>query len=113
MPRPSVMQLAFADLAALHAAYIPWFTDGGVFVATDREYRLGDSVYLLLGLPDEAQRAAVVAKVAWVTPVGAMGNRVPGVGVRFARDLKSQALRQRIEQKLAPYVAPDRLTHTI
>jgi type IV pilus assembly protein PilZ len=43
-PRPSVMQLAIKEKAALYAAYIPMFAEGGVFVPTQRDYRLGDDV---------------------------------------------------------------------
>ncbi|MBC7468716.1 MAG: pilus assembly protein PilZ, partial [Ramlibacter sp.] len=41
-PRPSVIQLAIKEKAALYAAYIPLFTDGGVFIPTARDYKLGD-----------------------------------------------------------------------
>ena len=54
--RPSVMQLAIKEKAALYAAYIPIFASGGIFVPTAREYRLGDDVYVLLTLPDDPQR---------------------------------------------------------
>ncbi len=41
------MQLVFREKGALYAAYIPAFTDGGLFVPTPREYKLGDDIYLL------------------------------------------------------------------
>ena len=50
--RPSVIQLVFREKGALYAAYIPLLTDGGLFVPTAREYRLGEDIYLLLSLPD-------------------------------------------------------------
>ena len=37
-PRPSVIQLAIKEKAALYAAYIPGFADGGVVSPTPREY---------------------------------------------------------------------------
>ena len=43
-PRPSVIQLAIKERAALYAAYIPLFTEGGIFIPTARDYRLGDDV---------------------------------------------------------------------
>ena len=49
--RPSVLQLAIKEKAALYAAYIPLFKDGGIFVPTPKDYALGDDVYLLLTLP--------------------------------------------------------------
>ncbi|RYY48100.1 MAG: pilus assembly protein PilZ, partial [Comamonadaceae bacterium] len=54
--RPSVIQLAIKEKGALYAAYIPLFAEGGVFIPTTREYRLGDDVYVLLTLPDDPQR---------------------------------------------------------
>src|SRR5205085_5886879 len=89
-PRPSVIQLAIKEKAALYAAYIPLFADGGVFIPTTRDYRLGDDVYVLLSLPDDPQRHPVAGKVAWVTPPRAAANRTQGVGVRFPSDDKSK-----------------------
>ena len=48
--RPSVIQLVFREKGALYAAYMPVFSDGGLFVPTTREYRLGEDIYLLLSL---------------------------------------------------------------
>jgi len=35
---------------------MPLLSDGGLFVPTTRDYRLGDDIYLLLMLPDDRQR---------------------------------------------------------
>ena len=56
--RPSVIQLVFRERGALYAAYIPLLTEGGLFVPTTREYRLGEDIYLLLSLPDRREDAA-------------------------------------------------------
>ena len=69
--RPSVIQLSIKEKAALYAAYIPLFADGGIFIPSTRDYRLGDDVYVLLSLPDDPQRYPVAGKVAWVTPANA------------------------------------------
>ena len=111
--RPSVMQLAIKEKAALYAAYIPFFEDGGVFVPTAREYRLGDDVYVLLTLPDDTQRDPVAGKVAWVTPARASGNRTQGIGIQFPKDEKSRTLRVRIEEILGTSLGSDRPTQTI
>jgi type IV pilus assembly protein PilZ len=79
-PRPSVIQLSIKEKAALYAAYIPAFADGGVFIPTSREYALGDDVYVLLSLPDDPQRYPVAGKVAWVTPAKAAGGGAPRGG---------------------------------
>jgi type IV pilus assembly protein PilZ len=112
-PRPSVIQLAIKEKAALYAAYIPLFSDGGVFIPTSRDYKLGDDVYVLLSLPDDPQRYPVAGKVAWVTPARAAANRTQGVGVRFPSDEKSKLLKLKIEEILGGHLASDRPTQTI
>src|SRR6476661_4990986 len=112
-PRPSVIQLAIKEKAALYAAYIPLFSDGGVFIPTSREYKLGDDVYVLLTLPEDPQRYPVAGKVAWVTPARAAANRTQGVGVRFPADEKSRLLKIRIEEILGAHLNSERPTQTI
>lgn len=112
-PRPSVIQLAIKEKAALYAAYIPLFDDGGVFIPTTRAYELGQEVYVLMTLPDDVQRYPIVGKVGWITPAGAAGNRTQGVGVRFPADEKSQHLKLRIEEILGTHLASDRVTQTV
>ena len=112
-PRPSVMQLAIKEKAALYAAYIPFFAEGGIFVPTQRDYKLGDDVYVLLTLPDDTQRYPVAGRVAWVTPARAAGNRTQGVGIQFPKDEKSRQLKAKIEELLGTALGSDRPTQTI
>ena len=111
--RPSVVQLAIKEKAALYAAYIPLFKEGGVFIPTSREYQLGADVYVLMTLPDDTQRYPIAGKVAWVTPPRAAGNRTQGVGVRFPNDEKSRLLKLKIEEILGAHLASERPTQTI
>ncbi len=111
--RPSVIQLVFREKGALYAAYIPLFTDGGVFVPTTRDYRLGEDLYLLLSLPDDPQRFPVAGKVAWITPANASGGRTQGVGVRFPNDDKSRQLKIKIEEVLGTSIQSAKPTQTL
>jgi type IV pilus assembly protein PilZ len=111
--RPSVIQLAIKEKAALYAAYIPLFTDGGVFIPTTRDYKLGDDVYVLLSLPDDPQRYPVAGKVGWITPANASGGRTQGVGVRFPTDEKTRLLKLRIEELLGTSIQSAKPTQTI
>lgn len=112
-PRPTVIQLSIKEKGALYAAYIPLFTEGGIFVPSSRQYTLGQDVYVLLTLPEDPQRYPVAGKVAWITPAGSTGSRTPGIGVRFPADDKSRALRARIEEILGAHLASDRPTQTL
>ncbi|MBP6851549.1 MAG: PilZ domain-containing protein [Rhodoferax sp.] len=112
-PRPSVIQLAIKEKAALYAAYIPLFAEGGIFIPTAREYKLGDDIYVLLSLPEDPQRYPVAGKVAWVTPAKAAGSRTQGVGIQFPKDEKSKLLKLKIEEILGATIGADRPTQTI
>jgi len=111
--RPSVIQLVFREKSALYAAYIPAFTDGGLFVPTTRDYKLGEDIYLLLALPEDNQRYPVAGKVAWLTPANASGGRTQGVGVRFPGDEKTRLIRVRIEEILGTAVSSNKPTQTL
>ncbi|MES2990174.1 MAG: PilZ domain-containing protein [Pseudomonadota bacterium] len=111
--RPSVIQLVFREKGALYAAYMPVFTDGGLFVPTTREYRLGEDIYLLLSLPDDPQRYPVAGKVGWITPANASGGRTQGVGVRFPADEKTRGLKLKIEEVLGTSISSAKPTQTI
>ena len=111
--RPSVIQLVFRERGALYAAYMPLFAEGGLFVPTTREYKLGDDIYLLLSLPEDPQRYPVAGKVGWITPANASGGRTQGVGVRFPTDEKSRALKQKVEEILGTSLSSAKPTQTI
>ena len=111
--RPSVIQLVFREKSALYAAYMPVFSDGGLFVPTTREYKLGEDIYLLLSLPEDPQRYPVASKVGWITPANASGGRTQGVGVRFPTDEKTRALRLKIEEVLGTSISSAKPTQTI
>ena len=112
-PRPSVIQLVFREKGALYAAFIPVFSEGGLFVPTQRDYRLGDDIYLLLSLPDDPQRYPVAGKVSWITPANASGGRTQGVGVRFPGDQKTRLVRLKIEEILGTSISSAKPTQTI
>ena len=111
--RPSVIQLVFREKGALYAAYMPMLTDGGLFVPTQRPYKLGEDIYLLLSLPDDPQRYPVAGKVAWITPANASGGRTQGVGVRFPADEKTRLLKLKIEEILGTQISSSRPPQTV
>ncbi len=113
IPRPSVIQLAIKEISALYSAYIPIFSAGGLFIPTTRDYELGDTVYVLITLPDDPLRYPVAGRVAWVTPPRAASSRTQGVGIEFPKDEKSNALKLKIEEMLGSYLASDRATQTV
>ena len=106
-----VLSLTIKDRAALQAAHMPFIRNGGLFVPSARSFALGDRVLLLLRLMGDPARVAVVGKVVWVTPPGALRRKPAGVGVQF--DDPDSDLLARIEGWLGDARNSDRETHTL
>ncbi|MBJ2350179.1 MULTISPECIES: PilZ domain-containing protein [Pseudomonas] len=110
-PRNGILSLTIKDKSVLYAAYMPFIKNGGLFIPTNKNYRLGDEVFMLLSLMDEAEKIPVAGKVIWITPKGAQGNRAAGVGVQFNEG--DNSARNQIETHLAGSLKSDRPTHTM
>ena len=109
--RNGILSLTIKDKAVLYAAYMPFVTNGGLFIPTNKAYALGDEVFMLLNLMDEPEKIPVAGKVVWVTPKGAQGNRAAGIGVQF--NDQDDTASKKIETYLAGSLESDRPTHTM
>lgn len=109
--RSGILSLSIKDKAALYSAYMPFITNGGLFIPTDKDYQLGEEIFLLLNIMDEPEKIPVAGKVVWITPQGAQGNRSAGIGVQFSD--QDDTARRTIENHLAGSLQSDRPTHTM
>jgi type IV pilus assembly protein PilZ len=109
--RNGILSLTIKDKNVLYAAYMPFVKNGGMFIPTNKSYKLGDEVFMLLSLMDEPEKIPVAGKVVWVTPRGAQGNRAAGIGVQFS-DQDNTAI-NKIETYLAGMLGSDKPTHTM
>lgn len=109
--RNGILSLTIKDKAVLYAAYMPFVKNGGMFIPTNKNYKLGDEVFMLLSLMDEPEKIPVAGKVVWVTPRGAQGSRAAGIGVQFS-DQDNTAI-DKIETYLAGMLGSDKPTHTM
>lgn len=110
-PRSGMLTLTMKDKAVLYSAYMPFVQGGGIFIATNRKFKLGDEVFLVLTLMDEPEKIPVAGKIVWVTPKGAQGNRASGIGIQF--DKKSSLAKDKIETYLAGSLSSDKPTNTM
>ena len=110
--RNGILSLTIKDKAVLYSAYMPFLSHGGLFVPTNKPYSIGDEVFMLLTLMDEAEKIPISGKVVWVTPRGAQGNRTAGIGVQFSEQDGGKT-RAKIETHLAGALRSDRPTHTM
>lgn len=111
--RPTVLSLAIREKAALYAAYMPFLKNGGMFVPTQKNYQIGDEVYLILLLMDDVTKYQVAGTVAWITPVNANNNKAQGIGVHFPDDDSGRRTKSRIEDMLGAALRSSRATHTL
>jgi type IV pilus assembly protein PilZ len=110
--RPGVLSLTIRDKAVLYATYMPFVKQGGLFIPTNKPYKLGDEVFMLLSLMEETEKLPASGKVIWITPAGAQGNRAAGIGVQFQGE-DGVKVRNKIETYLAGALQSDRPTHTM
>lgn len=99
------------DKNVLYAAYMPFVKGGGLFVPTTRQCKLGEEVFVLLTLMDEAEKIPVSGKVIWITPRG-QGMRAAGIGIQFNGEQGDNA-RRKIETYLAGMLQADKPTNTM
>ena len=109
--RQGILSLTIKDKAVLYAAYMPFLENGGLFVPTNKQYSIGDEVFMLLTLMDEPEKIPIAGRVVWITPTGAQGNRQAGVGVQFSdQDATANA---KIENHLGGTLNSEKQTHTM
>ena len=111
--RQSILPVAIKDEATLYQSYMPFLKGGGLFVPSGKRYNLGDELFLLINLMDDKERLPVTGTVVWITPQGAQGNRVAGIGVQFSESAEGEAARQRIEALLGAKLASEKSTFTL
>jgi type IV pilus assembly protein PilZ len=109
--RSGILSLSIKDKTVLYAAYMPFLRNGGLFIPTPKQYKLGEEVFMLLNLMDEVEKIPVAGKIVWITPKGAQGGRPAGVGVQF--DGQDDTAKRKIENYLAGALQSDRPTHTL
>ena len=111
--RPGVLSLSIKEKSALFAAYMPFVKGGGLFIPTNKSYKMGEEVFMLLTLMEDPAKLPVSGKVVWISPAGAHGGRTQGVGVQFAANESGKMALNKIEGLLGGSLKSTRPTHTM
>ncbi len=93
----SVIALALKDKQELQRRYMPFIKGGGIFIATKKQYLLGQTIMLDIRLLNELERYRLRSRVVWITPNCAHGARISGIGV--------QLLEGQLNVKIKAYLA--------
>lgn len=106
-----ILSLSIKDAESLFRTYMPFISNGGLFIPTQKKYKLGEDVFIRLSVMNEGEKIPVTGKVIWVTPVGAHSSTKAGIGVQF-NDPTDQ-VRTKIEAYIAGSLNSDKPTHTM
>ena len=112
MAQKGILSYNIESKQELYEAYMPFLTQGGLFVPTRKSFHLGDEVLILLGLKGE-ERIAIPGRVAWLTPPGSQHSIISGVGIQFAEGPEGTQARNAISSLLAGMLESDRPTRTL
>ena len=107
-----MLSLAIKEKVALYSAYMPYIKGGGLFIPTNKPFKIGEEVFMLLSLIDDPMKLKVVGHVVWVTPA-AQAGRPQGVGVQFSDKDGGIEAKNKIENLLGSALKSSRATHTM
>ncbi|MES1925321.1 type IV pilus assembly PilZ [Salinisphaera sp. T31B1] len=111
-----IVRMDIADNDELYASYMPFVSNGGLFVHQETlgkaRYDMGSDVFLLLHLAAQNERLPVAGKVIWLTPRSAGIQRPAGIGIQFSAQ-DNGTTQRRIETLLAGMLETARPTFTL
>jgi uncharacterized protein (TIGR02266 family) len=94
---PSHMAISFENAGAFYKAYLRNISEGGVYIATEQDLRMGDRFHLTVALEDGGEQVTLKVEVVWVNKQPSPGSGLePGVGVAWldlSPDKKAQIKR--------------------
>ena len=79
----NVMSHTVKDLRQLQVSYMPFIQNGGLFIESMEQHKIGDEFFLLLTLLDEDEQIPLPVKVVWQASKTVKSPHKPGIGVQF------------------------------
>ena len=97
------LSLTVPDKHSLHATYMPFIKNGGIFVPTHERFALHDNVVLQLRLIEEGKRLLIPGRVVWITGGKGQHGTPAGVGLQFTGEQQSR-IRQFLEEVMGDLI---------
>ncbi len=112
-PSVGILNYEIHNKDELYASYMPFIVNGGIFIKSEKNYQLGEEIFVVLSLLDEPEKFPIVGKVVWKNPKGIQNNKPQGVGIQFQENEKSARLRVYIEKQLTGLLSSEKPTYTM
>lgn len=109
--KKNILFYTVKDMRQLQRSYMPFIQNGGLFIETDQVHKMGDALFLLLTLLDEAEQIPLAVKVVWLAGKEVKAPHKPGIGVQFL-DIENPA-KNKIETYLTGLLSSPTATATM
>lgn len=97
----------------LYSANMSYIRNGGLFIPTAREFKMGELIMLKVHLIDEKIPFEISSRVVWITPPGAQRGMTPGIGLQFIDEKQGKSLHSKISTYIAGMVESEERTETM
>lgn len=111
--KSNLMQLNLREKGQIYMAYMPFIKNGGLFIPTTRNFKIGEEVFMLMRLLEDPERLPITAKVVWSTPENVESRKPRGFGFQFSDDDPSRVAKNKIENILAEALTSEKVTFTL
>ncbi len=106
-----VISYPMPDLQTLYSSYLSFVQGGALFIPSNRNYPLGEQVFVVVTLPESSDRIPLTGKVVWVTH-RSQGIRPAGFGVSLDGE-EGARLKVTIEKMLTGLITQEKPTFTL
>ena len=87
---PKVVSLSI-KIDDIDSSYLPFIEGGGLFIpTTDKEYRLGNELFVEVELEGQNEALRLIGKIVWLTTCADSQDWSPGVGIQFQDEVGSR-----------------------
>ena len=106
-----IIQANIPDIETLYSSYMPYVVGGGLFIPSKQPIKLGEEVFVLATLPEQAQKIPLTGKVIWIAHKQ-NGIKLQGFGIQLSGD-KGVFFKNEAERLLAGLKHSGRKSYTM
>lgn len=110
--RGGIITCNISSIDVLYASYLPFVTNGGIFVPSSQPKQLGEEVFVAFTLPGSSERMPLNGKVIWINHKS-QGHRPAGFAMQFGTDVTGLRMKNEVERLLAGKTESAKLTYTM
>lgn len=103
--------LNLQDSAMLHACYMPFVQQGGLFIPSQQSVKMGEQIVVTTTLPGQTQTVQLAGKVIWISHK-ATGLKPKGFAIQLGGE-RAEFYRLEIEKILGVANLSDRPSFTL